>query len=56
MFVFHPPPHTVAMSSSGSDLNLVDMNLTEVPVDIANQAGSLATTLNLSENQLWYVP
>jgi len=41
------------MTSSGNDLNLVDMNLIEIPSDIASQAGPLVTTLNLSENQLW---
>lgn len=38
--------------SSATDLNLLDLGLTEVPEDIAQRSGNVVTTLNMTENAL----
>jgi hypothetical protein len=35
-----------------TEVNLLDMGLTEVPADVAARAGPVATSLNLTENAL----
>jgi hypothetical protein len=38
--------------SSATDLNLLDLGLTEVPEDIAQRSGNVVTSLNMTENAL----